>query len=211
MKKATPGQKKKVIQLMDQAGWGSAEYQRFFDQWPAVRELVAVITAAVAVVTTLLRHIGIVTVPPTEAFVAKEQFIVDTSKKARVRISYTRVNLKAWFGKKTEEAAPEKHQLRYAELITGSFDAPILAELGATAETTLAAIFVLMDRQKYGKDGVLLTNGWANIFYVKDAEGALRAVNVYWGGGGWNVNTHEVSDPDRWRDGRRVFSRNPGA
>ena len=38
-----------------------------------------------------------------------------------------------------------------------------------------------MERQPNGEQGVLLTNRWANIFYVCDANGDLRAVDVYWG------------------------------
>jgi len=171
-------------------------------------KMVAAITGAV---TALLRHIGIVAVGPTEAFVAKERLIVDTGAKACVRISSLGDNLKTWFGTKVEAAVGAERSLRYAELITGSLDAPIIAELGATAETTLAEVFALMERQKNGEEGVLLTNGWANIFYVKDMDGALRAVRVHWNGVGWDVNAYEVAIPHGWYGDYRVFSRNPGA
>ena len=36
----------------------------------------------------------------------------------------------------------------------------------------------------------------------------LRAVNVNWNDDGWNVNANSVSNPNRWNDGNRVFSRN---
>ena len=59
-----------------------------------------------------------------------------------------------------------------------SVDGPILAELGgeAKAETTLTEVYSLMEAQKNGENGPLLTNGYANIFYVRDVNGALRAV-----------------------------------
>ena len=66
-----------------------------------------------------------------------------------------------------------------------------------------------MSFQPNGELGVLLTNGWANIFYVLYANGVLRALIVDWDGGGWGVSALSVSDPRRWFDGSRVFSRNP--
>ena len=58
------------------------------------------------------------------------------------------------------------------------------------------------------KNGPLLTNGYANIFYVRDANGVLRAVSVYWYDGGWDEYAVGVAHPNTWFDGRRVFSRN---
>ncbi len=91
-----------------------------------------------------------------------------------------------------------------------SFDGPIIAELGgeAKAETTLTEIYDLMDRQSEGREGVLLNNGWANIFYVKDLAGVLRAVGVRWDDAGWRVFADSVEDPTEWYAGRQVFSRN---
>ena len=39
-------------------------------------------------------------------------------------------------------------------------------------------------------------------------EGYLFNI-VDWDGGGWGVSALSVSDPRRWFDGSRVFSRNP--
>lgn len=48
------------------------------------------------------------------------------------------------------------------------------------------------------------------IFYVKDSSLVLRAVLVYWSGGGWFVRASEVSGPGAWGGGGQVFSRNFG-
>lgn len=45
------------------------------------------------------------------------------------------------------------------------------------------------------------------IFYIRDAEKTLWAVNAFWDGAGWGVVANSVSDPGRWDDGRRVVSR----
>ena len=160
--------------------------------------------------SSLLKPLGTVPVPYVHKFVARRNFIVDTSAGASPKISYLSDNFPGWFGDKVEKVP--SGTLQYAELLKSSVDGPILAELGNTAEVTLANIFALMERQPNGeKAGALFTNGRANIFYVKDVGGTLRAVDVYWRGDGWDVNAYSVSSPDRWRDGNRVFSRNSSA
>ena len=153
----------------------------------------------------LLEVLGTVAVPVTEKFVAKENFIVNTGRKAPVKISYVGSNFSERFLGKVEKPKPGT-QLRYAKLLKSSVDRPILAELGNAAETALAEIFHLMATQPNGEDGALLNNGYANIFYVRDVNGELRAVNVNWNGDGWNVNANSVANPNEWCDGNRVFS-----
>lgn len=161
----------------------------------------------------LLDLVGTVTTSATTSkFVAKEKFVRDTGRKAKVKISYLGDNFTAWFlsgDGKTEDPISEQtlchHKLRKA-----SVDGPIITELGgeAKAETTLSEMFSLMEKQKNGESGTLLNNGWANIFYIRDNAGVLRAVDVRWHGGGWVVNACSVGNPLRWGDGARVFSRN---
>lgn len=149
---------------------------------------------------------GTVFIPATtKKFVARDKFVVNTGKKALVKISYLGNNFQNWFLGKIEEPAV-KMSLRYAELVESSVDGPILAELGDTAETTLAQMHALMERQKNGENGALLNNGHANIFYVRDINGRLRAMYVRWRGDGWDVGARSVAHPDEWCDGYRVFS-----
>lgn len=155
-------------------------------------------------VAPLFAHLGTVTVSATDKwFVAREKFVSGSA----VKISFRGDNFQGWFLAKTEEPLAEI-ELRYAKLTRLSVDGPILTELGDKAESTLAQVWALMERQPEGKEGVLLTNGWANLFYVRDANGTLRAVHVGWGGNGWSVGAHSVANLYGWGVGRRVFSRN---
>ena len=157
---------------------------------------------------TLLEPIGTVAVPATtQPFVAKDKFVVNIGAESPVKILFLGSNFREWFLSKTEEPARQA-TLRYAKLMESSVDGPILAELGDKAETTLSQIYALMERQPNGKEGILLTNGWANIFYARDVNGSLRAVNVNWNSDGWNANASSVENPNKWNDGNRVFSRN---
>ena len=157
--------------------------------------------------------VGRISIPATtERFLARDKFVLNYGRKAKsgVRISFLGDNFKEWFLDKIEEPVAET-TLRYAKLLRSEVDGPIMYELGDARETTLAQIYALMGRQANGEEGVLLTNGHANIFYVNDAGGILRAVHVGWdsGVGGWDVIAHSVTLPSRWDgDDLRVFSRN---
>lgn len=166
--------------------------------------------AAKAASLILSGTISTVTIPATtEKFIVKDKFKVDISKKANVKISYTGDNFNAWFGEKIKEAF-SGGILYGRKLNKNSVDGPILSELGGQekAETTLSEVFAMMECQATGKPGELLTNGYANIFYVRDITGTLRAVDVIWLGDGWCVRADSVEDPDEWDAGRQVFSRN---
>ena len=158
----------------------------------------------------LLEPVGtIATSATTSNFVVKEKFTVDTSPGAKAKISGTGSNFDAWFGDKVEDPI-SKQTLRYRKLRQSSVDGPIITELGGEekAETTLSEMFSLMAKQGNGEDGVLLNNGWGNIFYVRDNAGVLRPVRVNWFDDGWSVFASSVEDPDGWSDGLQVFSRN---
>ncbi|OHA32213.1 MAG: hypothetical protein A2928_00995 [Candidatus Taylorbacteria bacterium RIFCSPLOWO2_01_FULL_45_15b] len=160
--------------------------------------------------TDLLELVSTVVIPATSGtFVAKEKFVLDIRPEAKVQISDLGGNFKAWFGDKVEDPIT-KQALRYAKLRKSSVDMPIITELGGEekSETTLTEMFFLMGKQKYGEDGCLLNNGWANIFYIRDQNRVLRAVGVDWRGGGWGVDAYPIGYPRRWFDGRHVFSRN---
>ena len=163
---------------------------------------------------TLLELVSTIKISATtDRFVARDKFVVNTGRNASVKISAVWDNFTEWFlsgDGKTEDPIQEQ-TLRRMKLRKSSVDGSIIAELGgeAKAETTLSEMFSLMEKQPNGEDGDLFTNSYANIFYIKDSSGVLRAVGVGWHDDGWSVYASEVSGPHGWRGGHRVFSRNP--
>jgi hypothetical protein len=151
-----------------------------------------------------------VTIPATtERFVANNHFVVGTSVSAAVRISCIGSVFRRWLLGKVEELSGER-SLRYSRLRKPLVDAPIIAELGeGAAETSLAEIWWLLEQQPNGEAGTLLVNGDANIFYVRDVDGIMFAVRVFWDDLGWFVDAISVKHPNPWAVGDRVFSRNP--
>jgi hypothetical protein len=145
----------------------------------------------------------------TEKFIAKEKFIKDVSRKAKVKISYIGDNFVNNFLGKTEKPF-NGSKLRCGKLRKNSVDNPIITELGGEqeVETTLAEMFSLMEKQTNGEEGILLTSGYANIFYICDSAGVLWAVGCGWGCDGWGLGARSIGRPHYWRAGSRVFSRN---
>lgn len=136
---------------------------------------------------------------------------VNTSDSAPVAIGYVDTVISKWFGKLAIELSADT-TLAYHRLARDSRDFPILGELDGHEETTWGEIYSLLLAQPRGPasgDGPLLTNGIANIFYVRDVLGELRAVNVYWRAdyGGWDVYASSVAHRRGWDAPDQVFSR----
>jgi hypothetical protein len=158
----------------------------------------------------LLDFVGTTTIPATtQQFVVCDHFLVNIEEGAKPKIYNPGDCCGDWFLKKVEEPVAE-HQLDYHKLVKGSLNGSIIAALGGAVkvETTLAEMFYLMCQQLNGEDGVLLTNAYANIFYVRDHKNVLRAVSCRWYGNGWHVHALSVDGPHGWNSGYRVFSRN---
>lgn len=161
-------------------------------------------------VESLLKFIDTVAVAmTTKKFIARDKFVVDTGKKAKVKISFLSNVFKEEFLNKVEDPIGAAI-LGYHKLLQFSVDTPIIAELGGEGkvETSLTEMFSLMEMQSNGESGKLLTNGYANIFYIRNSAGVLRAVDVDWIVVGWFVSADSVGIPYRWGAGDRVFSRN---
>lgn len=149
----------------------------------------------------LLKRVGSVTVRSVQRFVAAEHL-----KEANIR--WMGDNFKLLFLNKVEENIPEVN-LVASRLEWASLDAPILAKLGEKAEVSLSYLFDLLKKQVNDKNGILLTNGYANIFYIRDAYGIFWAVSARRSSRNhdWDVEAASIECPCKWNSGRQVFSR----
>lgn len=167
-----------------------------------VAQILPVVRGYGRVVVEVLEKLGEVLFPGSSRFVATEKF---TEPKFLLSD-----NFKAWMLPKVEDEVKSSTRA-YGQLVQATKDAVIVASLGGEekAETSLSEMFHLLELQADGKEGVLLTNGWANIFYVRDHKGVLRTVSAYWYGGvPWKLVADPVSYPVEWPAGNRVFSWN---
>lgn len=127
-------------------------------------------------------------------------------KSSRVRYSTVFSEFKSRFFDKTENPTPEVTYRKF-KLLQISADGPIIAELGGEnkVEGSFAAAFALLERQPTGEPGFLQTNGYANIFYVRDKKATLCAIRIGWASDGWVVDAISVQDPLAWNGKHLIF------
>lgn len=158
--------------------------------------------------SALLEPIGIVPVSAVETFSAADKF--RKGETDGVKIGWIGDNFQNHFVAKIESGVPIQ-DLRIHRLRKGSVDKSIIDELGGetVVETNLATMWEMMKKQGHGQQGDLLTNGYANIFYIRDTKGVLWAVDCDWDSGDacWFVRADSVTFPVGWLAGGQVLPR----
>lgn len=145
-------------------------------------------------------------IPHAEKFIAREHFKEDIASSAPVKISWLGATFAHRFANKVEDDIGGA-SLQTFVLSAASSDKEILAKLGQSHESRLADVWCALRRQPNGSNGPLEINAKPNVFYVRDSAGELGAVDVLWGGVGWEIGASPVGDKPRWPSGTRVFSR----
>jgi len=169
----------------------------------------------------LFGEVKTVEVPASNVlFFANEKFVVNTDRNtAHVLIAGIHESFSQRFlnGKSTVEQSTRRQKLRYARLLASSLYNPICAELGGNdfVETTLSQLYFLMELQKFGEPGALLSGrmldvpdvNFDNVFFIKDANDVLCAVKVRWIGNGWHLSAQDLAlQKYAWDKGTQVFS-----
>lgn len=155
----------------------------------------------------LLQFVTSVAVSTTQRFVAADHFkhgeVVDGVK------LYLGDNFRTHFFTKVEENV-QGGDIRVHKLLRASRDLNIRAEIGEEREETqLAHLWGLLKLQASGEEGALLTNGYANIFYIRDNKDVLWSVNARWYSDDreWGLGADSVARPDEWHADSFVCSR----
>jgi len=146
----------------------------------------------------LLRLVDVVTVSlKTEMFVAREKFVA---------INYVGDYFMSWLMDKVELPSTNNNILYCNKLRKKCYDSLIFKELGGEykAETTLATVFALLEKQPNCEDGILGTDGCSNIFYIRGINDVLYSVRCYVESSGWCVDAYPI-DSDIWLDDDLVF------
>jgi len=153
--------------------------------------------------TRLLEPLEFLVIPATKTPVVIGDFF---KRNSGVKLASVFGEFKSRFFEKREKAAEEVTYRKY-RLMAVSEDGPIIAELGGASkvEGTVTAALWLLQRQGSGGPGFLQTNGYANIFYVRDEKGVLCAVRVGWAEDGWVLDAIPVQDPLAWNGNHVVF------
>ncbi|PIP55699.1 MAG: hypothetical protein CO183_02645 [Candidatus Zambryskibacteria bacterium CG_4_9_14_3_um_filter_42_9] len=152
-----------------------------------------------------------VLIPKNNGFIVRSKFVHDTDCEVKIKIGSISYNFKSWFlsGGTLIEDLKKDSILQYLKLRRSSSDIAIITELGGEvkAETTIYEMVYLLEGQGRGEEGILLNNGFANIFYVRDNAHILRSVFLIWDERGWFIDAHSIMDAHRGSCGCLVFSR----
>jgi hypothetical protein len=152
----------------------------------------------------ILKKLTTVEMPAIKKFVAKDHFVKGNKM---VDFDYINDNFKDNFIDVVEKDIPQA-TLAVSTLQEYTRGKEIMDELGEQKTILLAHLWELLKKQPKGEDGVLLTNGYANIFYIKGKKGKFWAVACYWYSGlhSWDLCAFPVARQDEWGEGRRTIS-----
>jgi hypothetical protein len=125
-----------------------------------------------------------------------------------LRIAFWDENFKKWFGNKVEKPVVTS-ELVVHKLTTEARNTEIVSELGgeAKAEISFSEFHALLSKQGDGQKGVLITNDWANVAYIRDEHGILCVVKANWNDSGWFLYAFPIDDSRKWGAGAPVVSR----
>ena len=101
-------------------------------------------------------------------------------------------------------------ELAVNTLLLPKHDPDIMVALGPQSRRfiKLGHLYQLIEEQGQGQEGPLLVNGYANIAYILDENGAPWAVRAYWDPryGVWGVHVRSVAFLVEWCAGGLVLS-----
>lgn len=164
----------------------------------------------------LLTLITTITAPATSINnLTKERF---TNSR---RYYYRDGNLDSWLPKTQNHQVESKFrvfklekQLTFKEMaeavLEASGDVTMLSKLLIEHKhtTNLQTIEGLIERQEFGENVGLNTNGYANFFFVEDKDGSVSVVFVFRSGSQWFVYVFRLDYGHRWYVDYRLFVRN---
>lgn len=154
----------------------------------------------------ILAKKGAFKVAGAEKFVAKEHFKVDTSSKAKVKISVFNKEFRSDLLKVTDSGTADVNLKIYK--VREQVENPwIIVELGCHYYVFISHLWNAISLQPHGEKGRLLTDGSVNLFFVCNGHGLMWAVNVCWYEGGWGIHAFPVGDGHAWFLPLQVISR----
>ena len=124
------------------------------------------------------------------------------------RIGFVEKNFINRFSNKVEYLPKREVDFHIHLLTEPSLGGPIIAKLGNITEAGCWFIWTLLCKQYNGGNGVLLTNGHANLFHIYDVKKKPWVVRVGWHTGerNWGVGVHSVDSSEEWSAGTQVLS-----
>lgn len=153
----------------------------------------------------VLAFLGHAEVPAVARFAAEDHFR-EERRPQNVPITWIGANFHRHFIHKIEGYV-SAGELDVYELRRSAGNDAIIDDIGGQLETKLHDLWVLLERQAHGQDGPLRTDARPNVFYVRDVQNVLWAVDVVWGGAGWEIGASPLDDRRLWDAPVNVIAR----
>lgn len=153
----------------------------------------------------ILQPISTLNVRDVERFVVRDKFC-ESSVVDRVKLASFGENFRRHFLGVVETTVPPT-ELKVRKLLSAASDESIFRTLGDNCVMRLAHLWEILGMQPDGETGVLNTSGRANIAYIREADGSLFTVGIYWRNG-WSLQADPVEGQELavWRKGCRTIS-----
>ncbi len=153
----------------------------------------------------VLEFVETIEIPPQPKFIVCDNFVVDPSYEAKVKINHIGPHFDFWFGDKIEKPSPkiilDIHELKDRE----AYSEDIFFELGSNSVISLSTIFNLMKNQGNGQLGPLGLNE-GNLFKANDRDGNPWWIVLCWIIDGWDVDGQHIERKYPWKKPERIFS-----
>lgn len=196
------GQMKDFWRQVDDGSITGTMFQDFLDHRPfkekPITEAVKKAVAVLAFVATAIVPAMAVPMDPNEAFQDRQGLQVYGDFRTRVLPVLQPIS-----------SAPEA-SFTVSRFTKNANDSAIHKELPEQHLAEWHHVISLIGKQPNGEDGALLTNGYANIFYMRGVGGQVFAVSVLWFAVDrrWRVRAWHLGGGDDWDAGGQVFSCN---
>jgi len=159
-----------------------------------------------------LRRLATIAIPIIKSFKASNNFIIDSSEWAKVKIDGLGTDFEKYLLPKIEKDTVAAEELTMNFFGYDHTDTDIIAALGGetNVEITLGQYFAAFAKQPKGEEGALTTDGHANTGYIRNSKGVLYAVAGRWGRrpDGWHFDANPLDGAgNNWSGGGQFFSR----
>lgn len=203
------GQAHEFAQAFEMAGGTEADITVFIQNKEKMEDLILLARGEGSMVSKILGQVRatIALNALAEPFVAKDHFVLNTSDDIKVKIGHIEGYFCQLF--RRQVIAPrEGYDVSLRSIVQPAFDIKISQELGNKCNVDIASVFQMMSLQPNGGPGLLLVNGFSNIFFCIDIFNNLRPVAIVWENeqGSWSVYTLE-DNRYSWSKGNQVISR----
>jgi hypothetical protein len=157
-------------------------------------------------ISDFLKHRQTIVTPYSDdEFIVQDKFVVDVTDEAAVQIEYIGKAFRDWFLDKIEKPLSPNFTLDLSVLLKPLIDRSIINGLSKNrASVTLRELYFLMKNEQLDKHDF-------HVFYIPDAQGILRAVDVCWRKRGWHLYGLSAKKARKRPAGCMIISRNLAA